>query len=156
MIGHLQSNKAKQAAQLSWVQSLSSVSAALALQKELERTQRSLEVLVEVKTSPEEAKLGLGSFEELEALAQALTSCSRLRVRGLMTMAPQTSDEGLIRQSFRTLRTWRERAASRFSWASWDHLSMGMSQDFEIAIEEGSTLVRVGTAIMGTPPEEAQ
>ncbi len=154
MIGHLQSNKAKQAAQLSWVQSLSSVSAALALQKELERTQRSLEVLVEVKTSPEEAKLGLGSFEELEALAQALTSCSRLRVRGLMTMAPQTSDEGLIRQSFRTLRDWRERAASRFPWASWDHLSMGMSQDFELAIEEGSTLVRVGTAIMGPPPEE--
>ena len=154
MIGHLQSNKAKQAAQLSWLHSLTSVSAALALQKELDRTQRSLEVLLEVKTSPEEAKLGLGYFEELETLAETLAQTPRLKVRGLMTMAPETSDKGVIRQCFRSLRSWQERAASRFPWASWEHLSMGMSGDFEIAIEEGSTLVRVGTAIMGPPAEE--
>lgn len=153
MIGHLQSNKAKQAIPLNWVQSLDSLSAALALQKELERSSRTLEVLLEIKTSPEESKLGLHRFESFQDLVDQLKSCSRLHLRGLMTMAPLTQDEALIRQSFQTLRSWQERAASLYPWASWDQLSMGMSQDFELAIEEGSTMVRVGTAILGEPRE---
>jgi pyridoxal phosphate enzyme (YggS family) len=146
-IGHLQTNKAKYVARLaSEVQSLDRMELAQALHDRLEREERTLDVLVQVKTSPEPSKFGLPP-ETLVEFLQQLRDCSRLRVQGLMTMAVQSSDEDAVRACFRQLRQLRDR--SRDAGFELPRLSMGMSGDFELAIAEGSTEVRIGSAIFG-------
>ena len=148
LIGHLQTNKARAAAGLfSCVQSIDSVHTAAALNGRCEERNRTLDVLLELNTSGEASKSGFPGVDELAAGMDQVEELPRLRVRGLMTVGPLTGDQGAIRGSFARLRQAFERLGAARS--GFDVLSMGMSSDFEIAVEEGSTLVRVGTALFG-------
>lgn len=147
VIGHLQTNKAKDVARLvSEVQSLDRLDLAEALHRRLAMEGRSIDVLVEVKTSPEDRKQGVAP-DELPVLLDALPAFDTLRVRGLMTMAVQSENPEEVRACFRRLRELRE-AEERRGHAL-PRLSMGMSGDFPLAIAEGATDIRVGTAIFG-------
>ena len=138
LIGKLQSNKAKRAAGLfSTIHTLDSAK----LVHRLDRYGSNLEVFLEVKLSPEESKSGIDP-EDLDALHDAAASTDRLRLAGLMTMPPWNADPECSRPYFRQLRLLAERHRL-------EGLSMGMSHDLEVAIEEGATHVRVGTAIFG-------
>jgi len=151
MIGHIQSNKAKKAVALfSRLQSVDSAELLLELNDRAVAAGRSLEVLLELHTG-EESKAGFRNAEALYRALELFLGKERraLSPRGLMTMAPIASDEAPIRTSFRALRSASEECRRRFGLVGFDVLSMGMSGDYEIAVEEGSTLVRVGTAIFG-------
>ena len=148
MIGHLQTNKAKEVARLaSEVQSLDRLELAEALHKRLQIEGRTLDVLVQVKTSPEETKYGLPP-DELTNFLNILRGFDTLRVRGLMTLAVNSDDENEVRACFRMLRELRDQLVA--SGHDVPRLSMGMSGDFALAIAEGATEVRIGTAIFGT------
>lgn len=150
MIGHLQSNKSRDAAGLfSAVQSVDSVKLARALSQACNRFDRSLDVLLEVNTSGEEAKYGFTSFAALRDAAQEILELPHLSLRGLMTMAPYTSDQDPIRRTFRTLMQWFTDLNATTPGLAMDVRSMGMSNDYEIAVEEGSTLLRLGTVLFG-------
>ena len=138
LIGHLQSNKSGKAAELFHV--VQTVDSAK-LARRLSGAGRSLEVMLEVKLAPEEAKSGAAP-EELPELIAAVQALARLRLTGLMTMPPWSDDSEASRPYFRRLRELAERHGL-------PQLSMGMSGDLEVAIEEGSTCVRVGTALFG-------
>ncbi len=147
MIGHLQTNKAKEVARVaSEVQSLDRLELAEALHKRLQIEGRTMDVLAQVKTSTEETKYGLPP-DQLPAFLDALRGFDTLRVRGLMTLAVNSADEGEVRACFRMLRELRDRATA--SGHDVSRLSMGMSGDFALAIAEGATEVRIGTAIFG-------
>jgi pyridoxal phosphate enzyme (YggS family) len=138
LIGHLQSNKAKRAVELfDVIQTVDSEK----LARRLDAVGNPLEVMLEVKLSPEEAKSGADPAE-LGSLIGAVRSCANLQLEGLMTMPPWSEDAELSRPYFRRLRA----VASEHGLAK---LSMGMSHDLEVAIEEGATHVRVGTALFG-------
>jgi len=150
LIGHLQRNKAKVAASIfDWVQSIDRAETARALDASLEQNGRAMDILIEVNTSGEESKSGLRSDDELFTVVDDIGLLKRLRVRGLMTIAPFTTEEKPIRTSFSRLRLLFEELRGRYPELPLDTLSMGMSNDFRIAIEEGSNLVRIGTAIFG-------
>ena len=152
LIGHLQSNKAKKAAELFHaVDSLDSVRLAEKLNQAAEEANKKLEVLIEIKVGQEESKAGIPlDSPELEALLRAAPQLANLQIRGLMTVPPFTEDPEGARPYFRLLRDLRDQIAARkLPNVEMDTLSMGMSHDFEVAIEEGSTCVRVGTAIFG-------
>lgn len=153
VIGHLQTNKAKLVARFATeFQALDSVRVAAALDHRLQLEGRTLDVLVQVNTSGEASKYGLNPDAVL-AFLQVLPEFTRLRVRGLMTLALFSSDAERVRQCFVRLRELRDRLRQDAPPAvSLDELSMGMSGDFEIAIEEGATVVRVGQAIFGARP----
>lgn len=147
VIGHLQTNKAKEVARLaSEVQSLDRLELAEALHHRLVIENRSLDVLVQVKTAREESKHGLAA-EELPAFLAHLKAYSTLRVRGLMTLATLSEDPAEVRACFRQLRELRDRCVAEGH--ALPRLSMGMSGDFPLAIAEGATEVRIGTAIFG-------
>jgi hypothetical protein len=147
LIGHLQTNKARDVARLaSEVQSLDRLDLAEALHRRLALEGRTLDVLVQVKTSPEESKHGLPP-DALPGFLDHLRDYPTLRVRGLMTMAVQSDDAAAVRACFRQLRELRDAAAGRGH--ELPRLSMGMSGDFPLAIAEGATEVRIGTAIFG-------
>ncbi|MFA5630825.1 MAG: YggS family pyridoxal phosphate-dependent enzyme [Porticoccaceae bacterium] len=150
VIGHLQTNKARLVARFaSEFQALDSLRLAEALDRRLQAEGRSLDVFVQVNTSGEASKYGLAP-EEVPAFIQALPAFSALRVRGLMTLALFSSEAERVRQCFILLRTLRDQLRdSAPAGIGLDELSMGMSGDFEIAIEEGATVVRVGQAIFG-------
>ncbi len=149
MIGHLQSNKAKTAVHIfKSLQSLDSLSTAQALDKALGQISRTLNVLLEFNTSEEASKDGVRSWDELASLTDKIRDLEHLQIQGLMTMAPYTQDPSLIRPCFRKLFEIREKLKIH-TGLSLPILSMGMSNDFTLAIEEGSTLVRVGTSIFG-------
>ena len=150
IIGHLQTNKAKEVARYaSELQSLDRLDLAQALDRRLQAEGRQIDVLVQIKTSDEPTKSGL----EPEALIPFLREVARiptLRVKGLMTIAALSDDAGVARGCFASLRRLRDQARlEAIEGISLDRLSMGMSGDFEIAIEEGSTEIRVGSAIFG-------
>lgn len=148
VIGHLQTNKARDVARLaSEVQSLDRMELAEALDRRLQQEGRSLDVLVQVKTSPEPSKFGLPPAE-LPAFLDQLRGYARLRVRGLMTLAVHSSDATQVRACFQLLRELRDHGVSHGH--ALERLSMGMSGDFALAIAEGATEVRIGTAIFGT------
>jgi hypothetical protein len=151
-IGHLQSNKAARAVELfDAVDSIDSVKLAEKLNAAVEKTGKTLPVLIEINVGGEEAKSGieLGSGELGRILIDAET-WKNLAVRGLMAVPPYTEDPEEARPYFRRLREIRDKIAARdLPGVSMDVLSMGMSHDFEVAIEEGSTCVRVGAAIFG-------
>ena len=153
VIGHLQTNKAKLVARFaSEFQALDSLRVAEALERRLQTEGRSLDVFVQVNTSGEASKFGLAP-EDVSAFLEALPAFTALRVRGLMTLALFSSDPERVRQCFVLLRTLRDQLReSAPSGIGLDELSMGMSGDFEIAIEEGATVVRVGQAIFGARP----
>ncbi len=147
MIGHLQSNKAKDCLGFTWLQSLDKLDTALALEKVFSKAGQTLQVLLEANTGGEDQKDGVRDLDGLRRLAEGLAEFPHLRVRGLMTMAPFSPDEAVVRPCFVRLRTWRDLLAEEFPNHGWDTLSMGMTNDFEWAVEEGSTLVRIGTAL---------
>ena len=151
VIGQLQTNKAKDVARLAHeLQSLDRLELAEALDRRLQLEGRAIDVLVQVKTSPEETKAGLDPTGLIPFLKQ-LSSFQTLRVKGLMTMAILSEDESAVRRCFAQLRQLRDQARQEaISGIELDRLSMGMSGDFELAIEEGSTEIRVGSAIFGT------
>ncbi|MGC1450808.1 MAG: YggS family pyridoxal phosphate-dependent enzyme [Candidatus Sulfotelmatobacter sp.] len=152
MIGHLQTNKAGKGAELfGAVDSVDSVKLAEKLDASARGMGKKLSVLIEVNVGGEEAKSGVApDSRELEALLLAAPRFEALEFRGLMTVPPFTKDPGGARPYFRKLRELRATIAARsLPSVGLDTLSMGMSHDFEVAIEEGSTCVRVGTAIFG-------
>ena len=150
MIGHLQTNKAKDVAQLvSEVQSLDRLELAKALDRRLQHEGRAIDVLVQVKTSTEPSKYGLPP-EQLPGFLNVLRGYDTLRVRGLMTLAIHSSEPLEVRACFRLLRELRDRAIAQGHGIQ--RLSMGMSGDFPLAIAEGASEVRIGTAIFGNRP----
>ena len=152
MIGHLQSNKANKAVELfSGVDSADSLRLAERLNSAAQQLGKKLAVLVEINVGGEAAKSGVAADSpELENILQAAPQLEHLQLRGLMTVPPLTEDPEGARRFFRRLRELRDQIASRrLRGVDMDVLSMGMSHDFEVAIEEGSTCVRVGTAIFG-------
>ncbi len=150
LIGHLQKNKAKYAVRLfDVIHSLDSRELAEELSRQAEKIGKVQDLLIEVKLSHEETKHGV-SEEELIPLIKTIGDLTSLRVRGLMTMPPYFENPEHARPYFRRLRELRDKInAMRIANCDLPDLSMGMSDDFEVAIEEGSTMVRVGTAIFG-------
>lgn len=149
LIGHLQRNKAKTAAYLfDCVQSIDTYKTAEALARHLS-PDRTMDILLEVNTSGEESKYGFRRDDDVFRCVDLLLQLPTVRIRGLMTIAPFVDDEGTIRDAFRRLRGLRDVLVSRYPETDWSELSMGMTADFEIAVEEGSTMVRVGTGIFG-------
>ncbi|MGB7266563.1 MAG: YggS family pyridoxal phosphate-dependent enzyme, partial [Terracidiphilus sp.] len=151
LIGHLQSNKAARAAEIfDGVDSLDSLRLAERLNEAAGKTGKLLPVLIEVKLSGEETKTGLEpESDEAAQLLERLPDLLDLEVRGLMTIAPWGVAEDVTRGCFRSLRMWRDRWAAAHPNLRMDVLSMGMSGDFRLAIAEGATRVRVGTALFG-------
>ena len=152
MIGHLQANKAAKAVELFHaVDSLDSAKLASRLNAVGEALGKTLPVLIEINIGGEQAKSGVApDSPELEEIVLNAPEWAHLRIRGLMTVPPYTEDPESARPYFRKLRELRDQLAARnLPGVGLDELSMGMSHDFEVAIEEGSTCVRVGTAIFG-------
>jgi len=148
LVGHLQTNKARRAAGLfGLVQSIDSVELALRLARAGEESGRAVRGLVEVDLAGEASKFGLPEPELVPAL-EALRGRPGLRLEGLMVLPPFLDDASAVRPYFRRLRALRDRALAAGLLAAGE-LSMGMSHDFEAAVEEGATIVRVGTAIFG-------
>lgn len=150
VIGHLQTNKAKTVARFaSEFQALDSLRVAQALDTHLQKEQRQLSVFVQINTSGEASKYGLHP-DDAAAFIKALPAFGHLRVCGLMTLAVFSDDHDRVRQCFTLLRTLQSQLRQIApDGVSLEHLSMGMSGDFEIAVEEGATVVRVGQAIFG-------
>jgi hypothetical protein len=142
LIGHLQSNKARDAVDLfDVIHSVDSLKLAEEVNKWADRAGKTQAILLEVNVSGEASKFGLKP-EDLESTLMAINPLRRLEIRGLMTVAPYVKEAAEVRPYFRRLRALRDALGLR-------ELSMGMSHDYEVAIEEGATLLRIGTAIFG-------
>lgn len=151
LIGSLQRNKVKNIVPLcSCIQSLDRIELAKEIQKQCEKINKKMKVLFEVHTA-EDSKSGFQNIDDIKTTLDYILSLenSFLEPVGFMTMAPFTENEIEIRKSFITLRDIRDKIQKEYSDFNFTELSMGMSQDYKIAIEEGSTLVRIGTAIFG-------
>lgn len=153
IIGHLQTNKVKYITRFAHeFQALDSLKVAAELDKRLQAAGRGMDVYVQVNSSGEVSKFGLPP-EEVEDFVRQLPDYSSLRIKGLMTLAIFSSDHERVRACFVRMRELQERLRqSAPAGLSFDELSMGMSGDFELAIEEGATVVRVGQAIFGKRP----
>jgi PLP dependent protein len=155
MIGHIQSRKAKLVVEyFSYVHSVDSFKLANKLAGFCRETGKKLPVLLECNVTGEESKFGWECWDKQTWPAMVdqviqLQEIQGIYLRGLMTMAPYYADPGLARPVFRNLRMLRDYLASRVSNSGLQELSMGMSGDFEVAVDEGSTMVRIGTAIFG-------
>ncbi len=158
LIGHLQANKARRAAKLfDVIHSLDNVVLAQRLDRSCEEEDRAeLPVLIQVDLAGEETKTGVDPAE-LSSLAESVDACARLRLIGLMTLPPFFEDAEQSRPFFKRLRELRDELEEKglFSGKGGE-LSMGMTNDFEVAIEEGATMVRIGTAIFGPRPARTQ
>ncbi|MCC6758800.1 MAG: YggS family pyridoxal phosphate-dependent enzyme [Candidatus Omnitrophica bacterium] len=152
LIGHLQSNKAKFAVPLfDMIQSVDSFKLAEEIQKQAEKNNKNIDILIQVNCSNEEQKSGVDKAQALELIDQ-VSGLKNVTFKGLMTMAALTTDEKAVREAFSSLRNLSGEAKNllaKKSHGEMKYLSMGMSQDFGIAIEEGSNMVRVGRAIFG-------
>jgi pyridoxal phosphate enzyme (YggS family) len=147
LIGHLQSNKINRLLpHVSLIQSLDSIDLAKGISQRAGLLQRQIPVLLEVKTTDQGSKTGC-PMTTAEEVYEEIVTCPQLSVRGLMTMAPHGTDETAVRRSFKELRRLFDELSSRAQPP--EVLSMGMSQDFEWAIEEGANMVRVGRALVG-------
>ena len=153
MIGHLQSNKAARVArQIHSVDSVDAISLADLLDR-ASGEENLLRVLIEVKLDPEPAKSGVRA-EELPGLVEAVLLCPHLDLHGLMGVPPYIDDPEKVRPYFSSLREIRDGLRAKLGRELLPVLSMGMSHDFEVAIEEGATEIRVGTALFGGRPKE--
>jgi len=150
LIGSLQTNKARFVGDLfDWVHSIDRLKVAHELGRRLTAKDREIDALIQVNVAGEASKHGVPTARAVELVADVAT-VPGIRVRGLMTIAPLDADERLLRQVFGGLRDLAEEIRSaRIAGVAMEHLSMGMSGDFEIAVEEGATMVRVGSAIFG-------
>lgn len=152
LIGHLQSNKVKLAVgNFSCIQSVDSLKLANKINKRAGELGIVQDILLELKTAEEDlAKTGFASEEAFFEALKEIIALKNIRIRGLMTIAPFINDEERIRGSFRQCREAFEKTAQMYDLKDFNVLSMGMSGDFAIAIEEGATLIRVGSSIFGT------
>ena len=149
MIGHLQRNKVnKVVGSFDSVQSVDDVQLAQALNRHAAELGLRIPILLQVNISGEASKEGMAP-EETFAVARQIITLPQLDVQGLMTVAPLVTDAGEVRPVFRRLRQLRDQLRQEVPQSAWQHLSMGMTDDYEIAIEEGATIVRVGRAIFG-------
>lgn len=147
-IGHLQTNKAKYVAQYaSFIHSVDSLKVAEEINRQALIRDRIIKVLLEVNTSGEKNKYGIKELSDLLQITEFCNSASGIQLAGLMTMAPFTSEEKIIRKCFSELR--KLRSTLNEQGFELNELSMGMTNDYHIAIEEGSTMIRLGTAIFG-------
>jgi pyridoxal phosphate enzyme (YggS family) len=152
LIGSLQRNKVRQILPLAFcIQSVDRSELLAEIEKQAGAISRKMNVMFELHTA-EDSKSGYADTDSLFRSIDLLESMPHIVCSGLMTMAPFTGDIGLIRKSFRTLCGIRDECRRRYPSVCFDELSMGMSSDFEVAIEEGSTLVRIGTAVFGERP----
>lgn len=162
MIGHIQRRKVRWVVEYyDWVHSVDRPAVAEKLSRLAADAEREIPILLECNVSGEASKFGydLAGWEKDEdvrerffAAVEALLALPALRVEGLMTMAPLADDPETVRPVFASLRRLRDALRARFPQVAWPHLSMGMSDDFEVAVEEGATLVRIGRAIFGARP----
>ncbi|MGB2783762.1 MAG: YggS family pyridoxal phosphate-dependent enzyme, partial [Atribacterota bacterium] len=150
LVGHLQTNKVKYAVEIfDCIHSVDSIKLAEEIDKRSLQFGKTTNVLVEVNVSGEETKCGIKP-EEVEPFLKEISKFSRIRVRGLMTIAPMVEDKEEVRPYFRKLRELSKEIKSKnIKNVRMDYLSMGMSEDFEIAIEEGANMVRIGRGIFG-------
>lgn len=147
-IGHLQSNKVKYVVgKAKLIHSVDSIKLVKEINERAAKLGLIQKILFEVNTSGEESKFGIRNYDELLKIAEYCNETTNIDLIGLMTMAPFTDDEKIIRKSFSKLREHKEKLGQKGFVLP--HLSMGMTNDYEIAIEEGSTIVRIGTAIFG-------
>jgi hypothetical protein len=145
LIGSLQTNKAKDAVRLfDWIHSVDRLELATELDRRAQALGRTVNALIEVNVGEEPQKAGVRP-EEIKQVLEAFARSSQIRIRGLMAIPPMTGEAEASRPHFQRLRELRDAAGL-------EHLSMGMSADFEVAVEEGATMVRVGTAIFGPRP----
>lgn len=155
MIGHVQSRKARRVAELcDMVHSVDSLPLAMRLDRYAGEMGKRLPILLEINVSGEESKYGFPAWDQdrcasFRTQVGALATLAHLEVRGLMTMAPVAADPELARHVFRRLRELRDVLRQHAPFVTWPELSMGMTDDYEVAIEEGATIVRVGRAIFG-------
>ena len=150
MIGHLQTNKVKMIAPfVSLIASVDSDRLAMEIEKQAAKLERTIDILLEVHVADEETKSGwdLGELREFIA-SGALSAMPHVRVRGIMTIATNTDDESIIRRDFQNIKNIFDELKPLFG-EQFDTLSIGMSDDYPIALEYGSTMVRIGTAIFG-------
>ena len=151
IIGQLQTNKVKKAVSVaSCIESVDRIDLLKEIQKQCEKINKKIKILFEINTA-EDSKSGFKNYEDLYEAVKYCADGNTPFVEpiGFMTMAPLTDDEALIRKSFSSLRKLSEKLQTEFPMFNFSELSMGMSNDYEIAIEEGSTEVRIGTAIFG-------
>lgn len=151
IIGSLQRNKVKEAVRIaSCIQSVDRMDLLSEIEKRCAQLGKAVDVLLEIKTG-EETKSGFTSGNDVRAALSALSAGEfpHVTVRGFMTMAPNTDDEKAVRDAFASVRRLRDSMAAEFPGLDLGELSMGMSGDYRIAVEEGSTMVRIGTAIFG-------
>ena len=152
LIGHLQSNKCRDAVHFfELIQSVDSLSLAAEVHKWADKAARTMPILLEVNVAGEASKFGYRPEALLAELAQ-VNALKRIEIHGLMTLAPWTPTPEKVRPVFRRLRELKEQCEQLLG-APLPHLSMGMSEDFEVAIEEGATLIRIGTALFGARPK---
>lgn len=151
LIGHLQSNKtAKAAALFDSIDSVDSLRLAQRLETAAAASNRTLPILIEIKLSEEESKSGIApEGPEIDQLLEQLPTLQHLRVRGLMTVPPYLRDDEAVRPYFRRLRELRDQYVRQYPGLRLDALSMGMTHDYGVAIEEGATEIRLGTALFG-------
>ncbi len=150
LIGHIQRNKARQAVQTAvCIQSMDSMRTLEAIERHAMEQDRNVDILIEIHTSGEASKQGIREKDDVFSIIERVCSSDCLSMKGLMTMAPFTAEEGPVRASFSSLYKLKEQCITRFGRDSFEVLSMGMSGDYEIAVEEGSTLLRIGTALFG-------
>jgi len=154
LLGHLQRNKAKKAVELfNCVQSIDKIETAQELNKYAERLNKQIQILIQVNTSQEESKYGYRDTDVMYRDIEELKKLKYLFLRGMMTIAPYTKNVTKIRESFSELREIFSKIKTKFNLKELSILSMGMSNDYEIAVEEGANLLRIGTLIFGSRGE---
>ena len=152
LIGHLQSNKARKAVVFDWIHSVDSVDLLHRLDQAADEQGRTPQLLIQVDLAGEATKHG-ATVAEVPSILKAAASCRAVVVRGLMVLPPLSQDRETARPYFRRLRQLRDELRPQVGdTVSLDELSMGMSHDFEVAIQEGATMVRLGTALFGPRP----
>ena len=150
LIGHLQKNKARFCpGRFDWIHSVDSQELLELLEKQCALQSQPIQILLQANLSQEDSKSGVSDYDNLCRLLEKTQGCQWLRCRGLMTMAAATDDANKIRKTFSQLRTWLEKLRNEFTLTTFTELSMGMSSDYRIAIAEGATMIRLGTALFG-------
>ncbi|HQP10640.1 MAG TPA: YggS family pyridoxal phosphate-dependent enzyme [Candidatus Omnitrophota bacterium] len=150
MVGHLQTNKVKQAVEIfDCIQSVDSLKLAETIAEQAAKLNKTIDLLVQVNTAAEDQKFGIAP-DETSSLIEQIVPLKNIRLCGLMAIAPLTEDRAIVRKCFRDLRVLREGISEKFSQdgrVAMKYLSMGMTDDYEIALEEGSNMTRIGRAI---------